>query len=512
MISVVKEYQIFKVGGLYPFEIQVNETKNVSADNTVVTFTPADGVTIQLDQISQGAYSSNVWTIGSMVGKGSQTGKFNVLLSDPDLKEFVITAVITTTSNELNLENNLGSWTFKGFSESDIVRSLFENTIAVDSGAFSNPDNPTNEELEVWVDANVPEGDQTNGTMLTYNSDPFNQSVNYTNATLTISQFADTTSNFIGGFVYVNGAFYNLTVGDSEISTSASFDEAAYQVALNAMAADLGFSTTFIVTDNLDGSGEITIEVQNNDGIYDLVFKTYRLFGVNGEVKYWRYDGVDSDGSLYVKTESTGKYKSPNYIWSLNAGLSGYDIVPIHKTTYDGNVLYVAEDGNDETAEIGNRNKAYKTLNWALIEGDGGSKIKVLATETFESFYGFTIPTAKKVFFECNIVGGIPNGLTLTGFVNNGFLIQISGSFINTGYGVELLIDGDQTTPGVMLKDCLFSLSSGDPVKANSSVPIIGGISVRNIVIQNVVSNNATDPAFVNELGETILINLAYQP
>lgn len=128
------EGQVFNEGNVYTIDFSINETSNSIADNIFVTFTVFDendteinNVTITDNVLSVGTYATNVWNIGTLVGGGTVTGRFDITLNDNNVSYMKVIAEVTTTTSESVVSNNIGTWIYRGVNSNNLSSTLFSS-------------------------------------------------------------------------------------------------------------------------------------------------------------------------------------------------------------------------------------------------------------------------------------------------------------------------------------------------------------------------------------------------
>lgn len=499
MINEVYNNNIFKLEFPYTFEFTVNEKKNILAENTKVRFVTTPGIIIEENLISVGTYTSPEWVIGNMQNE-SFGGRFNAIITDDSISTFTITAIVSTTTNESIIQNNIGKWTWNGIPNNQLDSLRREKIFNIPLDDLGGTQNPTEQDVIDWANTNLEQTDLKNGTVITYNSDPFTMSVAYINGTINID--AGSTNQKITE-IYINGVKFTQ---EFLIDSSANFNESTFKTFLESSCDSLGFTATFLITDNIDEvSSEIQIASTINTGIYNLVIRS---------IHDTEYDYSFPTDPFYIATTPSGKYKSPNFIWTLNENFSGYEPILFHKSKDNGLISYVSSSGNDLTAEIGNPDKPYKTINRAILETDNLGRIIVDVHNNFREFYGFDINFgfSNKIIMNCSIYG-IADGLQLQGYkAYTMSALREYKQIIITGFiaveNTPILLEGFNlfSGKGVFIKDLALVSYNDIPEISLGLQP-----TVKKILVQNVTSNYLGVNTQITEQGQAILRHHIYE-
>lgn len=356
---ITSNNNIFQSGKIFTFPVKIQNDSTVDAENVAVTFlsivdtTTGQNVMGLLNiapetAVPQGSFAGTVWTVGTRTGGTTLTHNFTGTILSDDITRFEITYVLSTTTAENNVDDNGKTYKWNGTPYS-IISVGNEEIYNIPFEAFSNTDNPTEEEVKTWVDGNLTDIQKQNGTVLTYGT--------YTDDGLPPYQdFVIVIDTTLG--TAITNIDLNYTIGNTsfDITSSAAFDEAAFQTYIEGLMTTAGVTGTVSVTDNIDGTDTITLNITGQDGIW-----RFNLW--IGFAKIYYPATVDKSSELFHR-------EKPNYIYQLNNDEGDYTITNIFKDKeglVGGNKFFIDMSvGSDEEGEPYSRLYPYKTLDYVV--------------------------------------------------------------------------------------------------------------------------------------------------
>lgn len=399
---------VFYNGFEYEFNVTAkNKSTTSQAQNVTVTFKlykefpAANGnpivepdVVVSAVTLPTGSFSGGVWTIGNMPANTTHVGTFKFTVNSDEVNYVEIDIKGETTSGETEITNNLYDKYIPAIRQVDLLTGSREKVYEVPIGAFADPTDPTEAEVRTWVDANITNNEELNGTLLNY--------VGYSSSPLpTYQNFSVVVDTSLAASI--TAVHVNRTIGNTSfnISSSDDFDEAAFQTYIEGLMTTAGVTGTVSVTDDIDGTNTVTLNITTQNGIWK-----FQLW--LGLTKIYYPATVDKSFEVDYRLK-------PRYIYQLNSNGVDYTVTNIFKDKIgvsSGNKFFIdITGGSDEEGEINSKVYPFKTLDYVVNRmARPGDKIYIK--------YNRSITTGLTIV-----------GLDLTGLEINVYVDGVEGNF-----------------------------------------------------------------------------------
>lgn len=485
--------QIFKVGNEFTFNVptKINGTagatqNDVNVDILVKTNDIADNGKVNISEVSleTGTYTDPTWNLGTVTVGDENLGEFKFTVVGSDVTSVEISATIRTDKNN---SNNVITYRWEGTSGDSSHELADEDVFEVPTSAFALDYLPTDAELLTWIDSNLDEYEQRNGTHLVYNSNPYAETITWEDISITLDVSAASTI----GSLSINEVTVDISSAN-DVTSSANFDEAAFKALIEAEITSQGLSGGVVVTDDIDASDEVVITISPQAGIWSIIVLV-------GSTAYYP--------QTITKTSITGR-RNPDHMWVLNNDAGSIKVSKIYQAHKEitvpnlgvGNTFWVDPTyGSNETGEIGDPDRPFKTLNYVTSRlANNFSRIfykNHRNTDSTPTIIGFVNLQGMKLIID-NVVNGASALLFLdhgndadTRIVVTGEVIKSSGSFIS---GVEHMLDGE-----LVFKDLVVEVNGAVDIATAASGPV-------EVLCLNVKTNSQTQDANITETGEAI--------
>jgi hypothetical protein len=463
-------------------DIKFNNTEIDNALNSTITIALPSGLSFDtgMSTVVEGTFDegTGIWNVGTVFGGGEHypQASFQFVVDDSCEGPFDVNFTAAFDGCDCDEENNVICVKVDGISCCTINQcsetANSENIYAIPTSAFADTSRPTLAEVTTWATDtnNVPTESQDNGTTLTYTPLAFSETATYGDINVELVNLGPAEANTRIFRVTINGTDYDQ---DFIATSDAVFDAVAFKAFIDASLVTEGATGTVVVTEDIDGSTRVDVDITSNVGI--------ESFGILS--KSDATDPLESNYDLANGTFSNnGGRKSPSYIWTMNNDGGSISITEIFKAQDDGDVLYVRADGDDTVAEIGDPHKPYQTLRKALREAGSGDVVKFFIDEGENTVVDFEDFSGKQVHF----IGQSSDAAVLLTFnpqntVDASSLITITGEFRSSA--AVALIELDSS-----LSDYIFIKNA--TLINDGTVHAVGTSGVAtNILIQNVVTN-----------------------
>jgi len=497
--------------GLYKnttaFCVPINNIKITEGNQPVgdvkVEITIPTGVTFTHANITRGTYDStdpalHVWNIGTLQPGETLNGETCFTVADSCEGPFEFPLVLSSGSCATCCGNDEDCITITGISCCEVLACIElsnnEQVYEVPSSAFADTSRPTLAELNTWATnvANVPLISQDNGTVLVYNRLSFVENIVYSDINVSLTSLGPAEANTKIFRVVINGTNYDQ---DFPATSDAAFDEVAFKNFIDASMATEGVTGTVVVTEDIDGSTQVDVDITVNVGIdsFGIVSKS--------DITDPLESSYDLANGAYT---NNGGRKSFEYIWVMNDDGGMISITEVFKAQNDGKVLYVRTGGFDAVAELGDPNRPYKTLKRALREATSSDLIKVYLQGdenlivNFEDFAGRKVKVIGESEDDSAIVV-----LNTNNNVDSATLLTITGDFRTTNATTPIELDSSFTDQ-VFIRDAIL-INDG-------SVPAVSSDATTNILVQNVVTNViiANEDSDVVQEGQSFIMDTDY--
>lgn len=365
----------YRTGDQIVINIPLKNKGTIDALNVIVSVDIPEGLEIVSMSIPVGTWENNNWKVSLLASGESLNATLTVEVIDVSKLPESVTWSVTSDKIDPIQNNNTSSFLIQG-----LQLSLIEEKICLNETNFTPTDvnNPTNEEVQAWVEDNLTQEQRDNGTILTYyvgDYEPFQENLQFY-----FPVFADNSN--IDYFTINNNAIIPDPI-PIKVDGEYVYDGSFKTIVENWLTTN-GFEGEVI----LDLDNQILILQHVRGGTIEAVYG----YSEDGD----SYEDTYTSSELAMIPGDGGDCDNPDFTWTLN---DSSEITLDYKRTFNTKTVYVdAGSGSDITGKRGYRNFPFKTLNAALAAIQDGDTLHV-----FPGDYVSSVTVTKLFNIYCEI-------------------------------------------------------------------------------------------------------------